>query len=56
MKTGDLKRQLRALGARFEEGTKHTKVYLGTRRTIMPRHSEIPDNLAKAILKQLGVK
>lgn len=55
MKTAQLKRELRAAGAQFEEGSKHTKVYLGDRQTTIPRHKEIPDLLAKMIRKQLGL-
>ena len=47
-----------ALGARFEEGSKHTKVYLNGKQTTLPRHlsQEIGDGLRRAILKQLAVK
>ena len=56
MNTAGFKRDLAARGARFEEGKKHTKVYFKGKQTIIPRHREIPDNLAKAILKQLGIE
>lgn len=56
MNTAGFKRSLAALGARFEEGKKHTKVYYEGKQTIIPRHKEIPDTLAKLILKQLGIK
>lgn len=56
MNTGSFKRDLAARGARFEEGKKHTKVYFKGRQSTIPRHREIPDTLAKAILKQLGIK
>lgn len=58
MKNSDFRRHLQALGARFEEGSKHTKVYLNGKQTTLPRHlgQEIGDGLRRAILKQLGVK
>jgi mRNA interferase HicA len=37
------------------EGGNHTKVVLGGRRTVVARHTEIPDLLVKKIRKQLGV-
>ena len=44
-------------GARFEEGGKHTKVYLNGRQSTLPRHAkEIGEGLRQAILKQLGLK
>lgn len=56
MNTAGFKRGLAAHGATFEEGKKHTKVYFKGRQSTIPRHREIPDTLAKAILKQLGIK
>ena len=58
MKFTEFKRQLEALGARFEEGAKHTKVYLNGKQTTLPRHAsqDIGEGLRRAILKQLGVK
>ncbi|MDZ4067035.1 MAG: hypothetical protein U1E06_09295 [Tabrizicola sp.] len=56
MNTAGFKRDLAARGATFEEGKKHTKVYFEGRQTTIPRHKEIPDTLAKLILKQLGIK
>lgn len=35
------------------EGGKHTKVQVGGRQTTIPRHREINELTAKAILKQL---
>lgn len=37
------------------EGGNHTKVVVGGRRTVVARHSEIPELTAKAIRKQLGM-
>ncbi len=38
------------------EGGNHTKVVIGTRRSVVPRHSEINELTARAILTQMGVK
>lgn len=58
MKTSEFRKQLAALGARFTEGAKHTKVYLNGKQTTLPRHGsqEIGEGLRRAILRQLGVK
>lgn len=58
MKISEFKRHLVALGARFEEGAKHTKVYLNGKQTTLPRHAtqDIGEPLRRAILRQLGVK
>lgn len=53
MNTNQFKRRLKRLGANFKQGKKHTKVYLNGRQSIIPRHSEITDDLVKLILKQL---
>lgn len=55
MNTSGFKKQLAAAGAVFKEGGKHTKVYLNGRQCTLPRHKEIPDQLAKVILRQLGL-
>ncbi len=55
MRTAGFKKELRALGARFEEGAKHTKVYLNGRQTTLPRHKEISELLVKMIKKQLHI-
>lgn len=56
VKRRDLIKFLTELGARFEEGGKHTKVYLNGKQTTLPRHTEINDHLVKAIKKQLGIE
>lgn len=58
MKLSEFKRQLVAMGARFEEGAKHTKVYLNGNQTTLPRHAsqDIGEALRRAILKQLDAK
>lgn len=58
MKVSEFKRQLVAMGARFEEGAKHTKVYLNGKQTTLPRHAsqDIGEALRRAILRQLDAK
>jgi mRNA interferase HicA len=58
MKVSEFKRRLAALGALFEEGSRHTKVYLNGKQSTLPRHGsqELGEGLRRAILKQLGVK
>ena len=56
MKTLEFKRYLASLGARFAEGGKHTKIYFNGKQTTLPRHTELPEGLRKAILKQLNIK
>jgi mRNA interferase HicA len=58
MKTSEFKRHLAALGAQFDEGANHTKVYLNGRQSTLPRHpgKELHEGLRRAILKQLRVK
>ena len=58
MKNSEFRKQLAALGARFVEGTKHTKVYLNGKQTTLPRHTtqDLGEALRHAILRQLGVK
>lgn len=36
------------------EGARHTKVVIGPRRSVVPRHNEINEITAKAILRQMG--
>lgn len=38
------------------EGGSHTKVQIGDRQAVVPRHVEINEITAKAILKQMGPK
>ena len=38
------------------EGSSHTKVKIGDRQTVVPRHHEINEITAKHILKQMGVQ
>lgn len=55
LKRNDLEKELKALGATFEEGGKHQKVYLNGKQTTIPRHNEIKKGLVKAIRKQLDI-
>lgn len=62
MKRTDLMKRLRqhakAVGQDMlvTEGGSHTKVVIGQARTVVPRHREINERTAQAILKQMGVK
>jgi mRNA interferase HicA len=57
MKTSEFRAWLARQGARMEEGSKHTKVYLNGRQCTLPRHArELGEGLRRAILKQLGLK
>jgi hypothetical protein len=38
---------------KYTEGGNHTKVQVGNKATVIPRHKEISELLAKKILKQL---
>ena len=57
MKIKEFRRWLASLGATFVEGSKHTKVYLNSRQTTLPRHpgQELGEGLRKTIMKQLGL-
>lgn len=58
MKQSEFKKWLASQGATFEEGKKHTKVYLDGKQTILPRHGskELKTGLVEGIKKQLGLK
>lgn len=58
MKRKQLIKRLRKLGFTFAEAANHTKVYdsSGVWKSIIKRHTEIPEEEAKAIMKQLGIK
>ena len=38
------------------EGGSHTKVQIGDKRTVVPRHNEINEITARKILQQMGVE
>jgi mRNA interferase HicA len=53
MKQRDLIRKLESIGFRFERhGGNHDVYCRGTDREMIPRHKEINEKLAKAILKK----
>lgn len=54
MKQSEFKRWLARQGATFTEGTRHTKIRLKGRQSVMPRHpgAELGDVTRKLILKQ----
>lgn len=58
MKQAEFVRYLKSLDVDIKNGRKHLKAYYKGRQTTIPRHpgSEIDDDFAKMILKQLGLK
>lgn len=54
----EVKRWLKDQGCSFENKTKHEKVILGDRWTLLPRHwsQEIKPGTLKAILRDLGLE
>lgn len=38
------------------EGSRHTKVKIGDKQTVIPRHNEINERTARSILRQIGVE
>lgn len=62
MKRKELIKRIRvfAKGNGFEvqvrEGGNHTLITVGERRSVIPRHREINEITASAIMKQLGMK
>jgi mRNA interferase HicA len=54
----ELKRLLKKHGCSFNEGTRHTLVRLGVRKTWMPRHpsQQIKTKTLHTILRELGIK
>jgi hypothetical protein len=53
-----LKAEAKGRGVEMEvtEGGSHTKVAIGDDQTVVPRHNEINEITAWAILKQMGVE
>lgn len=58
MKQSEFVRWLKDRGATFKDGSKHMKVYLNGKQTIIPRHGsqELKTGLVEGIKKQLGLK
>ena len=58
MRVSKFKARLTAHGATFAEGSKHTKIYLNGKQSMLPRHpsKELGEGLRKQILKQLGLR
>ena len=57
MKRSDLERLMQENGYWLEEhGARHDKWTNGTKTDYIPRHREIKEPLAKAIIKRLGLK
>lgn len=55
-KRRDLVRELEVAGFRQTGGTKHGKFRRGNVTVMVPRHSEIADQLAEAIRRQAGLR
>lgn len=55
MKASEFRRWLQAQGATFIEGSRHTKVFLNGRQSVIPRHpsKEMNEGLRKTILSHL---
>jgi mRNA interferase HicA len=55
--SNELKRWLAVQGCTFEEGRKHTKVFLKNKFTTLPRHGskELPKGTVNGIKKALGL-
>jgi mRNA interferase HicA len=58
MKSSEFKRWLARQGATFQPGKgSHLRVYLGSRRSVLPMHgTELKKGTIEAIKKQLGLK
>ena len=58
MTFNQFRRYLQSLGAVFDEGKRHTKVYLNGKQTVLPRHGkqDMGEGLRRAILRQLDVE
>lgn len=56
-KKRDLERELERAGwKRIEPGANHDKFRKGTTVIPVPRHREIPDRMANAILREAGLR
>jgi hypothetical protein len=57
MKRGEVMKQLRKIAKErnlpidIDEGSNHTKVWIGTGWVMVPRHNEINENTARGILR-----
>lgn len=58
MKQSEFVKWLKKQGATFEDGTRHLKIFLNGRQTILPRHpsKELKKGLIEGIKKQLDIK
>lgn len=55
MKTREFKKELEKHGVQFVECKRHTKPTLKGKVSFLPRHSEISNQFANVIKKQLGI-
>lgn len=58
VKQSEFKRWLARHGATFSEGSKHTKIYVNGRQSVMPRHpsAELGESLRRLIVRQLAIR
>jgi mRNA interferase HicA len=49
---GDIARE-RGVGIEITEGGSHTKVRIGNRQTVVPRHNEINEHTARSIIRHM---
>ena len=58
VKQSEFRRYLKSLGATFKQGTRHEKVYLNGKRSMLGRHpnEELKEGTRHKILKDLGLK
>jgi mRNA interferase HicA len=58
VKQSEFVRWLAKQGATFKDGTRHLKVCLNGKQTILPRHpsAELKTGLVEGVKKQLGLK
>lgn len=58
MKQSEFVRWLTLQGATFQDGSRHLKVYLNGKQSLLPRHpsKELKKGLVEGVKKQLGLK
>lgn len=58
MKQSEFVKWLTSQGATFQDGSRHLKVYLNGKQSLLPRHpsKELKKGLVEGVKKQLGLK
>ena len=58
MKQSEFLKWLKSQGVEIQDGTKHLKLFLNVKQTILPRHpsAELKTGLVEGVKKQLGLK